>query len=267
MLTPQELQDRNGSLEKAVFGGYSVGSVEELLDSIHEEYAALYKENSVLKSKMKVLVEKLEEYRQREDSLNRAILAAQKTADDVVADAERKRASMMTEIEMRLRQRQTDLRKELDDAAQEAEAERRAVRQEVELEKFKAEKEKADLRREIESERQRVNMARESAAAFIVEIEDRVQEQLSSLERIKQMDLTPEPSEDEAGTHPEPVSEPPAQKRERAVRKMEPVSESDLSKQIEENISRMLGTADDRENAKKDAGADPMGDTKVVGPV
>ena len=81
MFTPQEIQERSDSLEKAVFGGYSVSSVEELLTPLAEDYATLYKENAVLKSRLKSLAEKIEEYRNQEEGISSALLAAQKTAD------------------------------------------------------------------------------------------------------------------------------------------------------------------------------------------
>lgn len=62
MLTPQQIQDI--SFEKALFGGYDMDSVDDILEPLTEDYVTLYKENSVLKSKMRILVEKLEEYRQ-----------------------------------------------------------------------------------------------------------------------------------------------------------------------------------------------------------
>ena len=61
MFTPQEVREQSESFEKAVFGGYSVSAVDDFVGSLAEDYAALYKENAVLKSKMKVLVERLEE--------------------------------------------------------------------------------------------------------------------------------------------------------------------------------------------------------------
>ena len=67
MFTPQEVREQSESFEKAVFGGYSVSAVDDFVGSLAEDYAALYKENAVLKSKMKVLVERLEEYRKQED--------------------------------------------------------------------------------------------------------------------------------------------------------------------------------------------------------
>ena len=66
MITPQQIQEV--SFERALFGGYDVDSVNEFFDLLTEDYIALYKENSVLKSKMRILVEKLEEYRKQESS-------------------------------------------------------------------------------------------------------------------------------------------------------------------------------------------------------
>ena len=70
MLTPQQIQDI--SFEKALFGGYDMDSVDDILEPLTEDYVTLYKENSVLKSKMRILVEKLEEYRKQEASMQNA---------------------------------------------------------------------------------------------------------------------------------------------------------------------------------------------------
>ena len=148
MLTPQEIQEKSGSFEKAVFGGYSMSSVEDLLIPLQEDYAALYKENAVLKSKMKVLVDRLEEYRAQEESMNRAILTAQKTADELMAETERKCAAMVADSELRLRQRSEDLQKELQKESEEAERSKAAIQQEV-----MAEREKADILAQLEGKK------------------------------------------------------------------------------------------------------------------
>ena len=57
MLTPQEVSER--SFSKAGFGGYNMAMVDEFLDQVTGDYTTLYKENAVLKSKMKVLVDKV----------------------------------------------------------------------------------------------------------------------------------------------------------------------------------------------------------------
>ena len=81
MITPQQIQEV--SFERALFGGYDMDSVNEFFDPLTEDYIALYKENSVLKSKMRILVEKLEEYRKQESSMQSALLAAQKTSEQM----------------------------------------------------------------------------------------------------------------------------------------------------------------------------------------
>ena len=53
MFTPRELQER--TFDKAVFGGYDMQMVDEFLEPLIQDYTTLYKENSVLKSKLKIL--------------------------------------------------------------------------------------------------------------------------------------------------------------------------------------------------------------------
>ena len=65
--------------------------VDEFLDELTDDYTALYKENAALKAKLKVLVEKVEEYRATEDSMRATLLTAQKMADSIVREAEAKR--------------------------------------------------------------------------------------------------------------------------------------------------------------------------------
>ena len=119
MLTPQEVSER--AFPKASFGGYNMAQVDEFLDVLTEDYSALYSENAVLKSKMKVLVEKVEEYRSTEEAMRKALMAAQRMADDLVKEAEQKRAQILEEAE--------------------AEAGRKveAIRQEEEAERFRLE--------------------------------------------------------------------------------------------------------------------------------
>jgi len=80
MFTPQEIQEQTFS--KAVFGGYDMQQVDDFLEPLTEDYIMLYKENSVLKSKMKVLVEKLEEYRGQEAAMKQQMAQAQAQCND-----------------------------------------------------------------------------------------------------------------------------------------------------------------------------------------
>ena len=98
MLTPQEVSTH--SFAKASFGGYNMAMVDEFLDELTDDYTALYKENAALKAKLKVLVEKVEEYRATEDSMRATLLTAQRMADSIVKEAEQKRDQMMTQAEI-----------------------------------------------------------------------------------------------------------------------------------------------------------------------
>lgn len=85
MLTVQEIQAL--TFEKAMFNGYDPKSVDEVIEQITEDYAAMQKENAALKSKMKVLVDKIEEYRSVEDGMRRALVSAQGIAQETLDKA------------------------------------------------------------------------------------------------------------------------------------------------------------------------------------
>lgn len=93
MITPQEIEQI--SFSRATFGGYDMQAVDEFLEPLTEDYITLYKENNLLKSKMKVLVSKLEEYRANEASMKDAMVNAQKTCDKMIKEAEDKCKQML----------------------------------------------------------------------------------------------------------------------------------------------------------------------------
>lgn len=111
MLTPQEVSNR--AFSKAAFGGYNMAMVDEFLDELTDDYTALYKENAALKAKMKILVDKVEEYRATEDSMRAALLAAQKMASTMVEEAEAKKAHLIANAEAEARNKIGALQEEL----------------------------------------------------------------------------------------------------------------------------------------------------------
>lgn len=95
MFTPQQIDQI--AFPKVAFHGYDMQAVDELLEPLTEDYVTLYKENALLKSKMRVLVGKLEEYRKNEASMKDAIVNAQKTCDKMVKEAEVKCTQMLND--------------------------------------------------------------------------------------------------------------------------------------------------------------------------
>ena len=131
MLTPQEVSTH--AFAKAVMGGYNMAMVDEFLDELTDDYTALYKENAALKAKMKVLVEKVEEYRATEDSMRATLLTAQRMADSIVREAESKRDEMMTQAQNAARDKIQQYREEI------AQCEERLNQGRLELARFTAE--------------------------------------------------------------------------------------------------------------------------------
>ena len=149
MMTPQEVRSR--SFAKATLGGYNLAQVDEFLDALTEDYSALFSENAILKSKLKVLSETVEEYRATDTAMRKALLAAQQMADSMVEDAKKKQAELMSEAEKTARQRMDE------------------------------------LKRDIAAEEYRLSQAQESTAAYVKKLRslhDRELEFLSSLDEL-----------------------------------------------------------------------------------
>ena len=151
MLTPQQIDQI--SFGRATFGGYDMDDVDEFLTPLTEDYVTLYKENALLKSKMRVLVGKLEEYRKNEAAMKEAIVNAQKTCDKMVRDAEIKAAQMLSNA---------------NDAAMAAAA---PVAQDTDA--------------MVAAEDARVEEARKVAAAKIDELQEQLRSCIQALDRIK----------------------------------------------------------------------------------
>lgn len=148
MFTPQQIDQI--SFSDATFGGYNKRSVDEFLEPLCEDYVTLYKENALLKSKMKVLVSKLEEYRNNEASMKDAIVNAQKTCDMMVKEAEAKCTQMLV-----------DANAAANENAKNADA-------------------------LIAAENARVEEARQAATAKINDLQEQIKSCIQALERIKQ---------------------------------------------------------------------------------
>jgi len=95
MFTPQEVSEKAFPKTSGLSGGYQMTAVDEFLDRLTEDYTALFKENVTLKAKLKVLAEKVEEYRSTEDSMRAALLTAQKMATKLVQEAQTEHDNLM----------------------------------------------------------------------------------------------------------------------------------------------------------------------------
>ncbi len=113
MITAQDVREK--TFEKAKFGGYSENEVDDFLDELAGDLTAAQKETATLRSKMKVLVEKIEEYRENEDALRLALISAQKLAKEIQSEAQAKADALVADA-------QAEADRILSDAKAEAEA-------------------------------------------------------------------------------------------------------------------------------------------------
>ena len=97
MITAQDIREKG--FDRVRLNGYDMAAVDEFLEELADDVAATQKENAVLKSKMKVLVDKIEEYRANEEALNSAILSAQKLAVQIETEARQRAAATIAEAE------------------------------------------------------------------------------------------------------------------------------------------------------------------------
>ena len=154
MITPQDIKEK--TFEKALFGGYDMAAVDSFLEEICSDLALLQKENATLKGKMKVLVDKVEEYRGNEDALRMAVVSAQRLGNIIERESKDKADTLVS------------------DATAEAERITREARVEVEMEKA------------------RLDEAKRVSAQFVENMELLCNRQLSFLEKVGEMDFVKE---------------------------------------------------------------------------
>ena len=82
MYTPNELKEIR--FDKARFGGYDSASVDKTFATVCEDYSSLFKENTMLKKKLKILADTVEEYRSVDDAMRKALVNAQNMANEMV---------------------------------------------------------------------------------------------------------------------------------------------------------------------------------------
>ena len=215
MFTPQEIQEQTFS--KAVFGGYDMQQVDDFLEPLTEDYITLYKENSVLKAKMKILVEKLEEYRAQETQQSAAMADAKQKSDELLKQTQAKCAAMLQNAEVS------------------AQSNAQVNAANIQL---------AQLNQQIHAEQERLDYAKQTALSFISVIERDVQGHIELLETLKTRDLT---TEEKPAAQPQPAK--PAHEKpydwqadQPATQPVEPADAQQIASEISDNLEKLIGS-------------------------
>ena len=146
MITSQDIRAKG--FDKAVFGGYDAASVDQFLENVARTIDDQVREISTLKSKMKILANKVEEYRSTEEAMRLALVSAQQLAAQIEADAKEKAQAIMDD----------------------------ATGQSLEI--------LSDLKKQIAAEDAKLDAAKASYAAFMAEAREMCQRQLRFLDEL-----------------------------------------------------------------------------------
>lgn len=212
MFTPQQIDQI--SFSKSTFGGYNMQQVDEFLEPLTEDYVTLYKENALLKSKMRVLVGKLEEYRKNEAAMKEAVANAQRTCDKMVMEAEAKCAKMLSNANAAA-------------AAQAAQS----------VQPIQSVPNNSAL---LAAENARLEEARRTASARINEIQDQMRSCIQALDRIKTANAPATTTAATTRVAPVAPAAPAA-----PVAPAPKASSDDVADEISQNIEAIIGTTTD----------------------
>ncbi|MBR6113902.1 MAG: DivIVA domain-containing protein [Oscillospiraceae bacterium] len=196
MITAQDIREK--TFEKSTFGGYAMNEVDDFLDELASDLAASQKETATLRSKMKVLVEKIEEYRESEDAMHLALVSAQKVAKNIQDESQAK----------------------ADELIANAKAEAESI---LSAAKAEAEAITGDIVRQRETEELRLQKAQAAAADYIQKFRMVLDHETTFLDSLAESDfvqdviVTPAPEEPKAIPAPADTPEAAAEEAAEAV--------------------------------------------------
>lgn len=241
MLTPQEAESH--VFPKASFGGYNMQQVDTFLDSLIEDYRTLYQENISLKSKMKVLVDKVEEYRSTEDAMRRALHSAQKMAEEMVREGEAKKQAAIEEAV-------TEVKRQSEATRAEMAREEQAVQAKVDA-----------VKTALANEQARLDAARASTTAYIAKLKELYTKELAYIGNLSELTAEKAAQQAQAPAEPAPAPAPAPEAAPAAV----PVTvapaqqQEEVAQDIEASMAKIFETP----ASAPAEGEGSLGDTRV----
>lgn len=137
-LTPLDIHNKD--FHKG-FRGYSEDEVDEFLDEVVRDYETVLRERDQLREQVSEVSRRLEQYRQMEENLQKALLVAQTAADEVRANAHKEAELILREAETKAdrvmvdtKERSRGLERDLAEKRRELQAFRAKMRSIIEAE-------------------------------------------------------------------------------------------------------------------------------------
>ena len=124
MFTPLEIENKR--FKKEVFG-YSQVEVEDFLTEVSADYEKIYKDNSAALARINMLTDAIKQYKSMEETLQNAMTVAQKSGDEIRAEARESADRIIINAEEQARNIISDARKEAAEASYKLEEIKRSV--------------------------------------------------------------------------------------------------------------------------------------------
>lgn len=228
MIKPSEIKATE--FDMSVLGGYKRESVDSFFDSLYRDYEKLYTENTELAQKLKVCVEKIEEYQKDEKFLKAAIINAEKLNETALRDIETREK----EIEQLAKDRAENI---VEKAKIEAENIVKTARIKADEAIKACEKETAEkisaLNAQVDAETDKLNSIKKEVADFKESVLKLYKDHLNSLSKLP--DHAPTETKSEPVQQPQPVEKVEKAKEEPVTEKVENTSEADEEESVIEN--------------------------------
>lgn len=191
MLRPEEIY--NEQFELSVLGGYKREQVDNFFASVAGDYEKLFKENAELIQKLKVCVEKIDEYQKDEQFLKAAIINAEKLNETSLRD-----------LEKREKEIEASAREKADSLVENAQLEAENIVKTAQLEAAEAiracEIETAakitELKKAQEIEEQKLNDLKKEISGFKESVLNLYRQHLNSLNKLPSYEEKPKETED-----------------------------------------------------------------------
>ena len=111
MITPLDIENKR--FAKQMVNGYSVEEVDDFLDELTIDYSKNYKEVTELRAKVDELNSSLEQYKNRESTLQNTLVMAQTTAEEVKNVAKQKADQIVDEAKANAQKKVDELNNEI----------------------------------------------------------------------------------------------------------------------------------------------------------
>lgn len=214
MFTVNELKKIKFS--KAAMGGYKTQEVDDFLLDITADYSKLLRANEDLESKVRMLTQKLDEYRVEEDSIKSALVSAKQLGDKLLNEANEKADSLLSDAQTKSEKMLSEAKTTSTQLIKDAELRSQLMIDDAKRESAELEE---NLKNQCLKERKRLDVMKGLVAKFKAEIIESYKQHIEMLKTLPDVE-----AEESIAQEPKTVAETITEKQDEGVIKVEDIS-------------------------------------------